>query len=193
MNLLLGKHDRRRARCRTTWPGPGAPVWAGRCLRGLDDGQLEARLFVSAGPPQTVRPLPDWAEIHREVRRPDVTLQLLHLEYKERAPEGYQYSQFCLVYRRWQRHLDAVMRQEHRAGEKLLVDFAGRTLPIIDPRPARSPGRSCSWRCWEPATTRTPRWCRPRSCRTGSPVTCTPSSSSTVSLRSWSRIMWHAT
>lgn len=99
----------------------------------VDDGQLEARLFVSAGPPQMVRPLPDWAEIHREVRRPDVTLQLLHLEYKERAPDGYQYSQFCLLYRRWQRHLDAVMRQEHRAGEKLFVDFAGRTLPIIDP------------------------------------------------------------
>lgn len=100
----------------------------------LDDGQLEARLFVSAGPPQTVRPLPDWAEVHREVRRPNVTLQLLHLEYKERAPDGYQYSQFCLLYRRWQRHLDAVMRQEHRAGEKLFVDFAGQTLPIIDPQ-----------------------------------------------------------
>src|SRR5215471_19535734 len=77
---------------------------------GLDDGQLEARLFVSAGPPPLVRPLPDWTEVHRELRRPDVTLQLLHLEYKERAPEGYQYSQFCELYRRWQRHLDAVMR-----------------------------------------------------------------------------------
>jgi transposase len=101
---------------------------------GLDDGQLEARLFVSAAPSQTVRPRPDWAEIHREVRRPGVTLQLLHLEYKEQAPDGYQYSQFCLLYRRWQRHLDAVMRQEHRAGEKLFVDFAGQTLPIIDPQ-----------------------------------------------------------
>lgn len=100
---------------------------------GLDDGQLEARLFVSAGPPPVARPLPDWAEVHRELRRPDVTLQLLHLEYKEQAPDGYQYSQFCRHYRRWQRHLDVVMRQEHRAGEKLFVDFAGQTLPIVDP------------------------------------------------------------
>jgi transposase len=55
------------------------------------------------------------------------------VEYKERAPDGYQYSQFCRHYRRWQRHLDVVMRQEHRAGEKLFVDFAGQTLPIVDP------------------------------------------------------------
>jgi transposase len=72
--------------------------------------------------------------VHRELRRPGVTLQLLHLEYKERAPGGYQYSQFCRHYRRWQRHLDVVMRQEHRAGEKLFVDFAGQTVPVVDPK-----------------------------------------------------------
>jgi transposase len=96
---------------------------------GMDDSQLEARLFVTAGPPQHNRPLPDWLHVHRELRRPDVTLQLLHLEYRERFPEGYEYSQFCRRYRLWQRPLDVVMRQEHRAGEKLFVDFAGRTVP----------------------------------------------------------------
>ena len=100
--------------------------------KSMDDRDLEARLFVSAAPPVT-RPLPDWAEVHRQLRRAGVTLQLLHLEYKEGAPDGYQYSQFCRHYRQWQRHLDVVMRQEHRAGEKLFVDFAGKTLSIVNP------------------------------------------------------------
>lgn len=101
---------------------------------GMDDRELEARLFVSAGPPVQTRALPDWAEVHRELRRKGMTLQLLWMEYKERHPDGYQYSQFCRRYRLWQRHLDVVMRQEHRAGEKLFVDFPGQTIPIVDPR-----------------------------------------------------------
>jgi transposase len=55
------------------------------------------------------------------------------MEYKEREPEGYQYTQSCRHYRTWQGRLDLVMRQEHRAGEKLFVDFPGMTLPIVDP------------------------------------------------------------
>ena len=101
---------------------------------GMDDAQLEARLFAKAEPPPSAsRPLPDWPTVHRELRRKGVTLQLLHMEYKERHPDGYQYTQFCRHYRAWQRHLDVVMRQEHRAGEKLFVDFAGQTIPITDP------------------------------------------------------------
>lgn len=101
---------------------------------GLDDGQLEARLFARAEPPPSAsRPLPDWPMVHRELRRKGVTLQLLHMEYKEREPDGYQYTQFCRHYRTFARHLDLVMRQEHRAGEKLFVDFAGQTIPITDP------------------------------------------------------------
>ena len=53
-------------------------------------------------------------------------------EYKERDPKGYQYSQFCELYRQWRKTLDLSMRQEHRAGEKLFVDYCGRTLPIVD-------------------------------------------------------------
>ncbi len=101
---------------------------------GMDDAQLEARLFARAEtPPSASRPLPDWPTIHRELRRKGVTLQLLHLEYREREPSGYQYTQFCRHYRTWVRHLDVVMRQEHRAGEKLFVDFAGQTIPTTDP------------------------------------------------------------
>lgn len=101
----------------------------------LDDAALEARLYRRQGAEQRVmRPLPDWSHVHHELHRPGVTLQLLWIEYKERHPDGYQYSQFAERYKAWARHLRAVMRQTHRGGEKLFVDFAGPTLPITDPR-----------------------------------------------------------
>jgi transposase len=100
----------------------------------LDDARLEARLFGPPPVPRIVgRPLPDWTEVHRELRRKGVSLQLLHLEYRERHPDGFGYSWFCHAYREWQGRLDLVMRQEHRAGERLFVDWAGQTLPIVDP------------------------------------------------------------
>jgi len=101
----------------------------------LDDGQLEARLFVppSARPATELRPTPDWVEVHHELHRKGVTLQLTWLEYRECHPDGFGYSWFCQTYRTWQGRLDLVMRQEHRAGEKLFVDFSGMTLPITDP------------------------------------------------------------
>ena len=113
--------DRAR-RAGLTWPLP----------EQIDDAELEARLFVAAAAAMLVRPLPDWNHVHVELRRPGVTLMLLWFEYKERFPDGYQYSQFCDIYRRWQRHLDVVMRQEHRAGEKLFVDFPGQTISVYD-------------------------------------------------------------
>ena len=120
----VSDHLVRAARAGLGWPLPD----------GMDDAQLEARLFARAEPPPSAsRPLPDWPTVHRELRRKGMTLQLLHMEYKERQPSGYQYTQFCRHYRAWQRHLDVVMRQEHRAGEKLFVDFAGQTIPITDP------------------------------------------------------------
>src|ERR1700730_1883098 len=99
----------------------------------MDAQALEQRQLGPPPPPSLTRPLPDWAHVHHDLRRKGVTLQLLWLEYKERELEGYQYSQFCRRYREWQRHLDVVMRQEHRAGEKLFVDFSGQTIAITDP------------------------------------------------------------
>ena len=100
----------------------------------LDETALEARLFTSAAlPPGPTRPVPDWPTVHRELRRKGVTLQLLWLEFKTAHPDGYQYTQFVRHYRRWQRRLDLVMRQEYRAGEKCFLDFPGDTLPIVDP------------------------------------------------------------
>jgi len=62
-----------------------------------------------------------------------VTLQLLWMEHKETHPDGHQYTQFVHHYREWARHLDLVLRQEHRAGEKLFLDFAGETIAVVDP------------------------------------------------------------
>ena len=99
----------------------------------LDDAQLEALLFPP--PPETPadqRPMPDWAWVHRELRRPNVTLALLWEEYRAGAPDGFGYSWFCDLYRGWAGRLKPTMRQAHLAGEKLFVDFAGRTAEVID-------------------------------------------------------------
>ena len=99
----------------------------------LDDGALERLLFpCTPSLPAAARALPDWSTIHRESKRKGVTLFLLWQEYRETHPEGYQYSWFCERYRAWQGRLDVVMRQDHRAGEKLFVDYAGQTVPVVD-------------------------------------------------------------
>jgi transposase len=72
--------------------------------------------------------------MHTELRRPGVTLQLLHLEYLEKHPAGYRYSQFCEHYRQWLTRQRRSMRQVHRAGEKLFVDYAGQKPHYVDPR-----------------------------------------------------------
>lgn len=98
----------------------------------LDDAALEAKLYA---PPEAgrERPLPDFAAIYREMKRRGVTLELLWQEYRAEHPnDGYGYSRFCDLYREWRGQLDVVMRQEHRAGEKLFVDWAGMTMPIVD-------------------------------------------------------------
>ncbi len=98
-----------------------------------DDDRLEARLFPPLPDlPPDKRPKPDWAEVHRELRRQDVTLALLWEEYKGREPDGFSYSWFCDLYKEWAGRLKPTMRQVHLAGEKLFVDYAGRTMEVID-------------------------------------------------------------
>jgi transposase len=101
----------------------------------LEDEALEALLFppVVTKIPIPKAMTPDFVWIHEQLRRhKHVTLQLLWDEYKEANPEGYQYSQYCELYRRWMRKVDVVLRQEHHAGEKMFVDHAGQTVPIIN-------------------------------------------------------------
>jgi len=104
------------------WPLPDA----------VDDGVLEARLYPPP-PGKAGRPLPDFPALYRELKRRGVTLELLWQEYHGAYPEaGYGYSRFCDLYRTWRGQLDIVMRQEHRAGEKLFVDWAGLLVPIVE-------------------------------------------------------------
>ena len=99
----------------------------------LDDAAIESLLFP-AGPivPHFQRQMPPMEYFFQELKRKGVTLQLLWYEYKQGNPDGYQYSQFCNLYRQWVKKLDVTLRQHHRAGEKLFVDYAGQTFPIID-------------------------------------------------------------
>lgn len=102
-------------------------------LSEIDDAELERKLFrPPVSLPAEQRALPEWPSVHRELKRKGVTLQLLWDEYKAANPEGYQYSWFCEHYRDWLGKVDVVMRQDHRAGEKLFVDYAGLTVPLID-------------------------------------------------------------
>jgi transposase len=117
----VSEYCRRAEQVGLTWPLP----------EELDDAQLEARLFQRVhdlvGVP---RPLPDMAWIHQELTRPGVTLQRLWLEFLEAHPDAHRYSQFCLHYHRWVRTLAPTMRQVHRAGEKVFVDFSGQR-PVL--------------------------------------------------------------
>jgi transposase len=125
--------------CRAEAAGLSWPLPAAR-----DEGTVERLLFpprwaVQAEP----RPVPDGAEVHRDLKRKGVTLFLLWQEYKAVHPQGSHDSWFCPQYQAWAAKVDRVMRQDHRAGEKLCGDYAGPTVPIQAPgrgevRPAQS-------------------------------------------------------
>lgn len=108
-----------------SWPFPA----------GMSEEELDGRLFrhSQVRDRDLGRPLPEWARVHKELRRKGVTLRLLWLEYREEHPDGYGYSGFCEHYRRWNRTVDVCMRQVHRAGEKLFVDYAGMKMAVKDP------------------------------------------------------------
>jgi transposase len=105
------------------WPSPD----------DLDDERLERLLFPPPPDlPAERRSIPDWAEVHRELRRPNVTLALLWEEYRGRTAEGFGYSWFCELYRAWVGRLKPTLRQVHVAGERTFVDFAGHTMEVFD-------------------------------------------------------------
>lgn len=117
----VGEYLRRAAVVGITWPVT------------LDDGELERLLFTPAGFYEgPTRAQPDWSRVHAELRRRGVTLMLLWEEYRAEHPDGYGYSRFCDLYGEWRKGVTATMRQTHVAGEKLFVDFAGDTVPVID-------------------------------------------------------------
>jgi transposase len=120
----VSKYLNRTRRAGLTWPLPPELD---------DDVRLENRLYP---PPSTLpsdaRPQPDWAVVHRELRRPSVTLMLLWEEYCDSTSDGFSYSWFCERYKEWVGRLKPTLRQIHVAGEKLFVDYSGHTMEVID-------------------------------------------------------------
>lgn len=106
-----------------TWPAAEA----------LSDDELAMRLNGPVPAVPVTKSLPDPVEMYTEMKRPGVTLTLLHQEYLEQHPGGYQYTQFCEYFRRWCAKRDLPMRQEHRAGEKFFVDYSGHRPFYINP------------------------------------------------------------
>lgn len=98
----------------------------------LSDDELEQRLYGPRLSSRAPRPMPDMHWLHRELKRPAVTMEVLHLEYLEQHPDGYRYSRFCDYYNEWLAKQRLSMRQEHRAGEKLFIDYSGRKASVVD-------------------------------------------------------------
>lgn len=121
----------RAIRAQLNWPPPAD--W--------DEDRLLAALYPkrsssAAAPPsaEASRPQPDFLHIQRQLQtHAELTLELLWEEYREQHPRGYCYSRFCKLYRHWKKAQDVVMRQEHRAGERLFLDWAGAMIPIRQP------------------------------------------------------------
>ena len=118
----VGECLRRVERAKLSWP----------LEENITDEELEKQLY---SPPRSNVPVEvlniDWLYIHQELRRKGVTRELLWLSYKEQHPDGICYSRFCDLYKKWKQEIDCCMRQNHKAGEKLFVDYAGLTIPII--------------------------------------------------------------
>ena len=105
-----------------TWPLP----------EGVDEVRLESLLFPARTPPARFAE-PDYFQVLQELKTKGVTLQLLWAEYVERhGDKAYRYSQFCHHYRLWRGQQRRSMRQVHRAGEKVFIDYCGPTVPVVD-------------------------------------------------------------
>lgn len=138
--LALGRSHREVARSLGISPSTVAGVSSDARSLGLNaasvealtDAELEARLYPQT-PPSCLRPGPDCAALDLELRRPGVTLALLHVEFLGAHPDGVRYTAFCERYREWSKPRSLVMRQVHVAGDKLFVDYAGMKARIVDP------------------------------------------------------------
>lgn len=121
----VGAYQVRATAAGLAWPLP----------EDLTDADLEGSLFPQSAQVLSVAfPQPDWAHVHTELRRKGVTLSLLWEEYRAVHPDGYGYSRYCELYRRWEGRLSPVMRQHHVAGDRLFVDYAGATLEVACPK-----------------------------------------------------------
>lgn len=101
-------------------------------IKKLDDESIASILEIRKRSGRKESSMPEWNYIHTELKRKGVTLVLLWQEYKQQHPDGYQLSQFCYYYRMWYKKLSPTMRNTHKAGETMFVDYAGQTIPVYD-------------------------------------------------------------
>lgn len=116
------EHLARRKAAGLCWPLPAE--W--------DEERIEAALFSpdQAAERPARRALPDFTHVREQLERHrELTIELIWEEYREQNPDGYSYSRFCKLYRAWKKKQDVVLRQDHRPGEKLFLEWAGATIP----------------------------------------------------------------
>lgn len=101
-------------------------------LEALDDAAFARRLQTGSAMGGPRKAVPEWHEVHEQLRSPDMTLELLWQEFREQEPNGVSYAQFTRHYRAWLKKQKLSMRQVHLPGDKLFVDFCGRTMPVVD-------------------------------------------------------------
>ena len=106
-----------------SWPLPA----------GITNAELKERLLPASSSGTRHHAEPDWTEVYETLSGKGQTLQLIHEHYLQRHPGGYSYTRFCELYRAWCKRTKVVMRQPHVPGEKLFLDFAGKTIPYVDP------------------------------------------------------------
>lgn len=124
-HVCVANYLERAAQAGLTWPLPDS----------LDQSSLRHLLFASKAPPaEAARPLPLMHEVHAQLQRKGVTLLLIWEEHRREHPNGYSYTQFCEYYKRFCSQLEPSLRQHHKAGERMFVDWAGPTLSLVDPQ-----------------------------------------------------------
>lgn len=127
--LGIGYNTARRYRQRLAAEGL---TWAG--VDALDEQTLEQRINDGRRKARRAFVEPDWSHVYAEMQRRGVTLTLLHEEYAEGLTNGsMSVTEFRRRYHRYQRSRGLVMRQVHRPGECLYLDFSGVRPYLTDP------------------------------------------------------------
>ena len=123
-NSTVGEYFHRAEAGGLHWPLP----------EELSENELYQKLFPEASRESVPeRPLPDWKTIQQELKKKGVTLKLLWIEYREKHPDGYRYTQFCEYYRNWAKAQSPTGRFPHNGGEVMEVDYAGLSVTIVNP------------------------------------------------------------
>lgn len=122
-NSTVGEYVKRAKQAQVGWPLPPC-----------SETELYERLFPEKKKAtEETRPLPKWEDMHRELAKRGVTLTLVWQEYRERCVDGYGFTQFRVHYQKWNKAHTNSMRLPHKGGEAMEVDYAGMTVPIVNP------------------------------------------------------------